>query len=314
MFSGQGSQYFHMGVHLFENNQNFRTSVLYLDEVVRDQAGVSVVETIYSKDKRRSDEFSSIVVVHSALYIFQYALCNTLKQRGLSPDAVLGSSLGEYVSLAVSGVLNPIETLILVIHNAMSIEKHCQKATMLAVLESSSLYYLKEKLFHGSEIAAINCESHFVVSGSKSLLEEISDNLKKQDIQTQFIMTEYGFHSNHILPAKHACLNNGKKLDLKLPKIPIYSSAKENELNLVKIDYLWDVIYQPILFYGLIKKLEHKGPYIYIDLGPSGTLATYVKYSICKNSPSKIFNLMSPYGGDNLNIEHLLDYLSTNKE
>lgn len=63
-------------------------------------------------------------------------------------------------------------------------------------------------------------------------------------------------------------------------------------------DYFWDAIYAPIQFAKTIRKLELQGSWRYIDLGPSGTLATFLKYLLTDSSRSHAVAILSRAGRD----------------
>src|SRR4051812_8779412 len=101
MFSGQGSQYFHMGRALFEGNATFRHWMTRLDAMVRQSSGASVVETLYSDANRRSDAFDRTLLTHPAIFMVEVSLAQCLMDAGLQPDLVLGASLGSFAAAAV---------------------------------------------------------------------------------------------------------------------------------------------------------------------------------------------------------------------
>jgi bacillaene synthase trans-acting acyltransferase/trans-AT polyketide synthase/acyltransferase/oxidoreductase domain-containing protein len=51
--------------------------------------------------------------------------------------------------------------------------------------------------------------------------------------------------------------------------------------------------------------LEEENSYCYIDLGPSGTLATFVKYILKDASNSKTIGAINPFGQDISSLEKL---------
>jgi hypothetical protein len=52
----------------------------------------------------------------------------------------------------------------------------------------------------------------------------------------------------------------------------------------------------PIFFEQTIAELERAGPHEYIDLGPSGTLSTFVKYNLAPASRSSFHAVVTPFG------------------
>jgi bacillaene synthase trans-acting acyltransferase len=54
----------------------------------------------------------------------------------------------------------------------------------------------------------------------------------------------------------------------------------------------------PVEFEKTIRSMLKKEDYIFIDVGPSGSLATFVKYMLSTNSNSLQFEIMNPFGKD----------------
>ena len=99
--------------------------------------------------------------------------------------------------------------------------------------------------------------------------------------------------------AKQAFLDTIKgHVSLVNPIFPIVSPAYPGQRIVLSADYFWNVTRLPIEFQHCIMLLEAANNYHYIDVGPSGSLATFVKYNLTKNSSSKAFVAMNPYGQD----------------
>jgi hypothetical protein len=66
------------------------------------------------------------------------------------------------------------------------------------------------------------------------------------------------------------------------------------------------VVRNPIRFQEAMRCLEQQGTYRYIDVGPAGTLANFVKYGLTNSSRSTAHAILTPYGRDQKNFEALL--------
>jgi hypothetical protein len=75
-------------------------------------------------------------------------------------------------------------------------------------------------------------------------------------------------------------------------------------------DYFWDVVRRPIRFRETAARLEGQRGRHYIDIGPSGTLATFLKYSLPARTSSSIHAILTPFGGEQINFESLTATLS----
>ncbi len=107
LMSGQGSQYYHMGIDLHAAEPVFRRSMEALDAVVGEAAGFSLLAVLYGGNVKRTTPFDRTLHTHPALFMLQYSLAQTLLARGIEPDYLLGTSLGEYVAAALAGVGSP---------------------------------------------------------------------------------------------------------------------------------------------------------------------------------------------------------------
>ena len=305
MYSGQGSQYFHMGRNLFEKNINFQKHMENIDNLFFNDTGKSVLKYVYDKKRQRGDEFRNIYYSHPAIFMQQYALTQVLLEMGIKPDILLGSSLGEYVAIAVSGVLSLENSIKAVTEQVRIFDKYCDNGGMIAILENPDIFQKMPVINENSVMAGVNYDSHFIVSGSDNGLEKIALSLRKENISYLRLPVSRAFHSSLIDPARSSYLKVINSFRYSSPEIPIISSLKAHYLNHVHPSYLWEVVRGPIQFRETIQFLKGKEDYNYIDLGPSGTLSNFVKQNTGSNSRSKIFNILSPFGNDFSNFQKL---------
>lgn len=73
-----------------------------------------------------------------------------------------------------------------------------------------------------------------------------------------------------------SCMSGGRKL-----------SFEDN--------YFWEVVRKPVNFADAIKEVEKPDKFVYIDLGPSGTLANFTKYCLGNESIQNIYPIITPY-------------------
>jgi len=310
MFSGQGSQYHQMGRELFENHPGFGRWMGILDEIARQRLGISMMDELYGEDKPISVEFDHPIYTHPAIFMVEYALARILLEAGIEPDYVLGASLGEFTAASITNVFGYEELIPALIEQAELIKAQCIKGGMTAIVQDHGLYNEQTVLFENSELAARNYSSHFVVSGGTTSLKNIEGFLKEEGITYQPLPVSHGFHSALMEPVQSDLLNLLEPLNHHAPDIPFISCVKSRVMDTIPKNYWWDVVRKPVEFQGAIEWLEKEQSYIYIDLGPSGTLANFVKYNLTNGSDSEIYPILSPFGQGMKHLKKVLNHLS----
>ena len=310
MFSGQGSQYYQMGQALYEENPIFRYWMQEADALSQDLGGQSIIDVLYHSQHKKSDPFTRTLLTHPAIFITEYAVAQMLLSQGIIPHYVLGASLGEFAAAVVAGILSFEEALKAVIHHAQILEKYSLPGGMVAIMDSPTLYDKTPLMREKSELAAINFPSHFVISGTLNNLKQISILLKENHIVTQDLAVSHGFHSFLMDEAASPYLRFLEKYSLKSPHLPFISCAHKGPLKMISSSHFWEAARQPIYFQETIEILEKENNFFYLDLGPSGTLATFVKYNLKEASSSQSFALLTPFGNDLKNLTNLSRGLS----
>ena len=294
MFSGLGSQYYNMGRELFEHNKIFHNYMSELDSIIYEVTGKSVIEYIYSNKKRLDD----LTLSQLAIFLVEYSLYKYLIDFGLKPDYLLGSSLGEFISLTIAGIFSIEDQIKSIVRQSKAVIENCEKAMMISIFNDFSDYCKDSFLLEKTELAMKNYESHFVVSIKNEYWKSVMKYLKDRNILFYVLPISYGFHSSLIDSAKTAYTQTiSGKLHID-PQIPVISCLYKKQLKEINRTYFWDVARQTIDFQQTIKKLEEKRNNIYIDLGPSGTLSNFVKYNLNKNADSEVYTILNPFHKD----------------
>lgn len=310
LFSGQGSQYAEMGKELFQQDRIFRRWMLSLDELARVDIGPSVLSLLYEQPDPQSGASNRTLYTHPAIFMVEYALARTLMERGIVPDLVVGSSLGAFTAVALAGLVSVEDALRLVIKQALLLEAHCQPGRMLAIIDNVSLYYRLPELTTLSELAAVNCMTHFVVAGTVEHIQQIKQILTIRGILCEILSVSYAFHSSLINAAEVSFKQALADVRYQTPQLCYFSSLFRAEKTILPADYLWDVVRKPMAFARVIQALEQSGPAHYIDTGLGGTLANFLKRVVPAASLSSCFTILSPFHQDMKNMYAVLELFS----
>ncbi len=297
MFSGQGSHYYHMAGELFAGHAAFRRRMLALDEVARGACGHSIVAALYSDARRKADPFERTLFSHPAIFMVEHALAETLQEAGVHADMVLGASMGAFAAAAFAGFLDVEQALLAVVRQARALEEQAEPGGMTAVLAAPSLFdegFLNER----AELAAVNFSEHFVVSARSAEQVEIEAALARRDVGFQRLAVSFPFHSRWMDEARAPFEAFMRQVPCRTGSLPLVCSAHGAGLTELPPGYFWSAVRRPIRFRETIAQLERGGPRRYVDVGPAGTLATFVKYALPPDSASSTHAILTPYGRD----------------
>jgi len=309
MFSGQGSHYYQMGKDLYESHPVFRSQMEQSDAIVRALLGRSVLDELYGHPI--SMPFDNLVISHPALIMVEHALFKALVSEGIVPDCVWGSSAGEFAAGIAAGIWSLESALATSVEQATRVVRSCPPGGMLAILGPRSLYDNSQVIHDCTTLASVNFDQHFVVSGSTASLAMVERFLGDCGITHQRLAVAFAFHSDGIDLAKNSFLAYCQKLpSFKVPKVRFISGMTAAYLPEVPTSYFWEVVRQPIRFQETVASIEREQASIFVDCGPAGTSANFIKYNLGSHSQSRYFSILTVYHQSIQNLRILRELLA----
>jgi bacillaene synthase trans-acting acyltransferase len=296
LFSGQGSQYYNMGRGLYESDPVFRDTMDRCEEAQVSQSRESLLRELFRTDAGdRFADFTELRHTHPALFAVQYSLAQSLLRRGMKPDLLLGYSLGEVVAAAVGGALSLEEALASLAAQARLFTAMPGTGAMLAVLDSPTIWDPRDPLYADTWVAARNAPQHFVLSGPAAAVDRIQKHLREREILHHRLPVTIAFHCPLIEPVERAFREHLETLKLRELTCPLVSAAYVTQLTQLPPAFFWEVVRRPVRFQDAVAWLEGRGGATYIDLGPFGTLASFLKYGLDRATPSRVLSIMTPF-------------------
>lgn len=306
MFNGQGTQYYHMAEELYNSQKKFKKTMDYLDKIINEKLGYSVIKKMYNKTKTIEEVFDNLLISNLSIFIVQYSLSKFLIENGIVPNYVLGASLGECTAVAVSEMISCEEAIDFLINQSKLIEKKVEAGGMVLIMGKVNAEKYVELINLGFEIAGINHKSSFLVSYKSFHFDKLVEFLNTNKIKFIRLAVKFPFHSTYIDVIKEEFFNN-IKYRLKKGKISCISCCSNKKIN-ENIDYnfFWNMIRMKIDLYGTIRLAESINNHIYIDIGPGKGFINVLKQSIEENSSSKWYDILNPKKEDIKNIENII--------
>jgi len=222
VFSGHGAQWRSMGQELLLN-PIFRDKLSELDTVFQREAGFSSIEALQQGELGGSDKIQMLT------YAVHIGLALLLQAEGITPQAVIGHSVGEISAAVIAGCLTSEEGAVIVSRRA-NLYTQVQGTGAMALV---ALPYETAAAQLGGRkgiVAAINSSpSTCVVSGMQEEVDRYVRKLEYGGIKTSKVMTDIAFHSP--LLEKLTPLLRGSLQDALHPRpgsLTLYSTSDPN--------------------------------------------------------------------------------------
>ncbi|MBB5635106.1 amino acid adenylation domain-containing protein [Pedobacter cryoconitis] len=279
MFSGQGSQYVNMGKDLYLNDSYFKGVMDKCFEIAETLCGKDLSAVLFNARPEYND-LDHTEYTQPCLFIIEYALAKTLMNLGITPDVMIGHSIGEYVAACISGVISLEDALAIVIKRG-ELMSQTKDGRMLSIRITEQVLTGLLKDQPELEIAAINSTGLCVVSGGKNAISTFETLLKESGFEAQPVKASHAFHSSLMEDIRESFENEIRKYSFKQPQIP-YVSCLTGHLveldDLVKPAYWFNQLRHTVKFKeGItqILKLSDQSP-LFIEVGPGNVLSSFL--------------------------------------
>lgn len=287
LFPGQGSQYYQMGRALFDADPAFRDLMTGLDAHYAQQRGVALLARLYGSHSA-STPLDDIHLSHPLVVMIEYCLAIVLRQRGLTPRRVIGSSAGEFAARAFTGRIAIETALDMMAHQAQWAASHVAPGFMLAVMAPRAWCEADPELAELATVAGVGMPSATVLTGVRANLAPLEAALRARGVAFGRLPVRVPFHSALVEP-------------MRAPWLQRYGQQAADTAA-----ELWRVIREPFDFPAQLAGLDAQRPCVLVDVGPSATLANWIRHG--EPRPHwRTFGILSPWGGDVARMQQVLD-------
>lgn len=288
LFPGGGAQYVDMGKELYETEPTFRKIMDDGFAYLASRVDFDLKELLYG-DSDRDAAAEALLAIHAQLpatWLSTYAMARLLEERGVTPDAMLGHSMGEYAAACLAGVFDFEEALGLVLERARLMSER-EEGLMLAVgiSEAALRPYL-----HGpagdADLAAVNAPSHVVASGAPEVIAALEKRLAADDIDSRRVPIDRAAHSRMFDPAVEPLRQYIAKMNLRPPTKPFVSSRTGTWITPEQAtdpSYWSGHLRNTVRFGDALATLLETPGRVFIEVGPGKSLGSFAKQAGADN-------------------------------
>lgn len=298
MFSGQGSQYVNMGWDIYRSEKTFKEAVDLCFEILKSVHGIDLESILFpgkvdvDKKEELSKRINQTEISQLVIFTIEYALSRLLMKWGITPYAMIGHSIGEYVAAMLAGVFSLEDALRVVLKRGQLMQRMSSGSMLSVPLSEEELMPL---LPDDLELAAANSSSLCVVSGSHEAIEKFAVSLKQRDIDSTKLHTSHAFHSRMMEPILEEFKEEIGKITLNKPEIPYISNLTGTWIGVDEVTdpaYWAQHIRRPVRFNDGLAELLKEEQGIFVEVGPGKALATFVRQHADKKPGHHIINMV----------------------
>ena len=193
--------------------------------VVRPELGVDLRSLLYPDPAARDAVQARLgrpSLALPALFATEYALTRLLAAWGITPAAMIGHSMGEYLAACLAGVFAPGDAMHLVAKRGLLSETLPPGGMLVVPLAPDELARVAPD--NGLSIAAVNAPELCVASGALEAIIALESRLRARDLDVRRLHVDMPAHSTMLDPILPEFERFVRTITLSAPRLPYISN------------------------------------------------------------------------------------------
>jgi acyl transferase domain-containing protein/surfactin synthase thioesterase subunit/acyl carrier protein len=292
LFSGQGFQYPGMARTLFRTQPVFRRELMRCAGLAKPHLDRPLLNVIFGEDDH-GDALRETAYTQPALFAVEYALARMWSSWGVTPDAVMGHSIGEFTACCVAGVFDLQPALELVVRRGSLMQSLSDRGGMLAIMAPRDAVLEAVGDIDGLAIAASNGPVNTVVSGSDAAISEAEGRLTETSVAHKRLEVSHGFHSGIVDSILQDLEAAAGSVDSRAPDIPLVANRTGEVFDAAPTAAYWrDHARGMVRFDDGMRTLAALGHTTFLEVGPGPGLLSLGR--TCVDSDAEFLASLDP--------------------
>jgi acyl transferase domain-containing protein len=286
----------------------FRQALERCDAAVPRDAGFSIVEQLQLDPASPRCRLQEIGVIQPTLLAVEIALAELWRSWGITPEAVIGHSMGEVAAAHVAGTLSLAAAMHLICKRSALLQRTSGQGAMALV--ALDLEQTTRRLADRAElvsVAASNGPRSTVVSGEPAAVTALLAELEQDGVFCRAVQVDVASHSPQMDPLVPELVDSLASMTTSPASAAHYSTVYGRRLDDGECgpDYWGRNLRHPVMFAQAVAQTLSHGMDAVIEMGPHPTLLASVAEtgagsvqpltlaSLRRNEPERVSLLVS---------------------
>ncbi|MFJ2443922.1 SDR family NAD(P)-dependent oxidoreductase [Streptomyces sp. NPDC087658] len=278
VYSGHGGQWPGMGLELMAGSPAFAQALGAADTAIRREAGWSVIDVL--RGVPGAPGLDRTEILQPVLFAFNSALTAAWRELGVTPDAVVGHSLGEVAAAHSAGLLSLEDAAALAVRRGAAVAPLAGAGGMLAVQLTRE--EVEERLtdFSGRLfVSAVNSRTSIAVSGDSDALAELRARLEAEGAQVRVLSTGFASHTPEMEVIREELLGRLAEIGGSSGGTSMYSTVRAEPVGGEELDagYWFANLREPVRFADTVRLMLDDGYRYFVELSPHPSLGPSIE-------------------------------------
>jgi acyl transferase domain-containing protein/NADPH:quinone reductase-like Zn-dependent oxidoreductase/NAD(P)-dependent dehydrogenase (short-subunit alcohol dehydrogenase family)/acyl carrier protein len=294
LFTGQGAQYANMTKGLYEASAVYRSALDECARLLAPHLERPLLEVLFPSDNA-STALDATAYTQPALFAVEYAMAQLWRSWGITPNIVMGHSVGEVVAACIAGVFDLADALRLVAQRGRLMQSLPSGGAMAAINSPEDEVARRIQPYARSvSIAAINGPAQTVISGAAPDVSAACDAFTAAGVRCKALTVSHAFHSPLVDPILERFEKEVAGIRMAAPRLRLVSNLTGRVVDsaeVVKPSYWRRHVREPVRFADGLRALNELRPDCLIEVGPQPTLLAFASALYGEDGPARIATL-----------------------